>query len=247
VPALDHFTLNLMRALADQLEEALPNLTPDPLDEAHIVEVEPKPGVYQLYHKGSLVYIGKADKNLRKRLSDHHRKISGRLNISLADMSFTGLYIAEDWVPVAPEKLLIGRHKGSGALPWDKGGFGNNDPGVNRDETVFEAAHFDVQYPANLEFPVSGLTAGVYIVRDLIRAIKGGLPYVFRFENKAAKHPDYLSHRAAIPDDEPSADAALRAVIEALPPGWQITVLPGYVIMYKKRIDAPSARWIYHS
>jgi hypothetical protein len=50
-------------------------------------------GIYALYFKEALVYIGKASKGttkskrtLRARLSEHVGKISGRQKISLADM-----------------------------------------------------------------------------------------------------------------------------------------------------------------
>jgi excinuclease UvrABC nuclease subunit len=40
-----------------------------------------------LYHRRALVYVGKAG-NLKKRLAEHRHKISGRLNIDVADMGF---------------------------------------------------------------------------------------------------------------------------------------------------------------
>jgi hypothetical protein len=203
--------------------------------------------VYQLYHRGHLVYLGKDDKDLRDRLSDHRRKIGGRLNIALRDMSFTGLYLAADWIAVAPEALLIRRLKAVGGVPRDKGGFGNNDPGKERDTTAFEATHLDVLYPANLDFSLVNLRAGRYLVSELIKALKRELPDVFRYENRYTRHPDYLTHHATIPHDGPAADEALQAVADALLAGWQITALPGYVIMYKKLATLPSARKSYRS
>ena len=50
-------------------------------------------GIYALYHKGKLVYIGKASKGttkskrtLRSQLSEHVGKIASRQNITLAEM-----------------------------------------------------------------------------------------------------------------------------------------------------------------
>ena len=42
----------------------------------------------------------------------------------------------------------------------------------------------------------------------------------------------------------PSADYLFAAIAEALP-GWQVTALPGYVIMYPENRTYPSARRVY--
>jgi hypothetical protein len=226
VPCTSHFTFDMTGALADQLEAVLPTLTPEALTVSDIDRVDASPGVYQLYQAESLVYIGKADDNLKGRLHDHHRKISGRLNIALSDMSFTGLYLEGTWIPVGPEQMLINRWKRRvGEEPlWNTNGFGMNDPGRERDTTNFKESHFDVLYPA--------------------KQLKNDLPYVFRYENQWAKHPDYLVSQVDISRDSPTAMEALQALISALPHGWQLTVLPGYVILYKEVRRFPSARYV---
>lgn len=246
--ATRHFTFDLTGALAEQLDSALPDLTPDPLTTVQLQRVDTSPGIYQLYLRGDLVYVGKADINLRGRLGDHHRKISGRLNIDIADMSFTGLYLEGTWIPVGPEQMLIKRREQQGARPlWNFNGFGNNDPGKERDTTVFDHNHFDSIYPANLQHVVEGLLRGNYPTNELLPAVKKGLPYVFRYENQWAKHPDYLTSRVDIRRDAPTAVQVFESLVSALPPGWQITALPGYVIMYKEVRPYKSARQIFTS
>ena len=111
--ATRHFTFDLTGALARQLEAAIPGLTQAPLTLDALEEVQASPGIYQLYLRGELIYIGKADKSLRARLTEHHKKISGRLRISIEDMSFTGLYLEGTWIPVGPEQMLINARKTS--------------------------------------------------------------------------------------------------------------------------------------
>ena len=245
--ATEHFTFNMMGALAEQLDAALPYLTPDPLDLAHLEAVKQEPGVYQLRLGGELVYIGKADRDLRSRLGDHRRKISGRLNIALSDMTFTGLYLDGTWIPVGPEEMLIKLHQGRGLLPWNNNGFGNNDPGRERDTSRVGPEHFDSLYPADLQFPLP-VSRGTYELPEFLLLVKRLLPYVFRFENQWARHPDYAG-RVIDLDGHGfiSAEVAFSAISRALPPGWQLTALPGYAILYKESRNYPSAREVWTS
>lgn len=243
--ATRHFTFDLTGALADQLYSAIPTLNPAPFTTSALDHVDTIPGIYQLYLYGSMVYIGKADRDLRGRLYDHHRKISGRLNIRTSDMDFTGLYLEGTWIPVGPETMLINRYKAEGhPTPWNFNGFGINDPGKERDTTNFKATHFDVEYPADLDFTLSDLAPGVYPVSEILPVIKGMLPYVFRYEDKNARHPDYLTSQVAITADM-TAGEVFEALVHSLPPEWQVTALPGYVIMYKNIRQYPSARHIF--
>jgi hypothetical protein len=235
----------LTGALAEQLDATLPTLTPEPLSIIKLQNVDATPGIYQLYLAGELVYVGKADKNLRGRLTDHHRKIVGRLNINIADLTFTGLYLEGTWIPVGPEQMLIKKREDQGVKPaWNFNGFGINDPGKERDTTNFGPDHFDVLYPANLNFAISTVTAGTYPASDLLPAVKRELPYLFRYENQWARHPDYLSSQVTV-RSSPMAWEVFDALVAALPSGWQITALPGYVIMYKNLRSYPSARRIF--
>jgi hypothetical protein len=245
--ATRHFTFDLTGALARQLEAALPGLMQAPLTLDALEEVQAAPGIYQLYLRGELIYIGKADKSLRGRLAEHHKKISGRLRISIEDMSFTGLYLEGTWIPVGPEQMLINMRKQmTGAEPlWNTNGFGMNDPGKERDTTNFKDDHFDVLYPVDLGYVIESLEQRLYTVRQLLPALKGALPYLFRYENQWARHVDYLATQVTISQSPVTAAQVFDALIDALPAGWQITALPGYVIMYKNPRSYPSAQLIF--
>ncbi|MFJ2894147.1 GIY-YIG nuclease family protein [Streptomyces sp. NPDC087218] len=243
------FKLSITKALGDQLAAALDDLTPAPLTSENIQALRPLPGVYQLYKDDDLVYVGKADKSLPQRIEKHFRKISGRRNISLVEMSFTCLYVDEDFGAVAPERLLINKHRGQGEVPWNYNGFGNNDPGKRRDTTEVDAGHFDRQYPIDLEYSFSNPIASDLFesaeatLAELLAATKAALPYVFRYE--AAKAFEDI--RIQLPTSRLTADEALRMISEHSPSPWQVTALPGYVIMYGKTEDYPSGMRYYRA
>ncbi|MGC4761394.1 GIY-YIG nuclease family protein [Micromonospora sp. DT46] len=238
------FRLSITRALGDQLAESLSMLTPAPLDPANIMAIAPRPGVYQLYEDGRFVYVGKADNSLPGRLAEHLAKISGRLHVG--HMTFACLYVEEDLHAVAPEKLLIARYKGQGQAPWNNNGFGNNDPGKERDTTDLSKKpyHFDILHPANLDWVCETIMPGRYTAAHLLKSLKNALPYVFRYQ-QASFHKEVAVN---VTSQRPTADQlfqCLARAISVVEPAWQITALPGYVIMYPKNGPYPSARRTY--
>jgi hypothetical protein len=95
-------------------------------------------GVYVLYFKDVLVYIGKASKGttkskrpLRSRLNEHVTKISGRRNISVSDMKVRYLTFESEWWVFAAEFALITHYNPE----WNTTGFGSKTPGVGRPGT----------------------------------------------------------------------------------------------------------------
>ncbi|MFC5107544.1 hypothetical protein [Kibdelosporangium philippinense] len=71
------FSLNMTKALADQLTEAFASMPTQALSAESFATIEPRPGVYQLFHHGQLTYVGK-DRSLPTGLVRAARKISGR-------------------------------------------------------------------------------------------------------------------------------------------------------------------------
>jgi hypothetical protein len=238
----DDFRLSITKALGDQLAQTLKHLDRAPLSEQYLARLDERPGVYQLYLHGEFVYVGKADRSLPSRLANHLRKLSGRRNIDLRDVEFSCLYVDEDFSALAPEQLLISRHKEAGSIPWNNNGFGNKDPGRQRDSTVLKKKHFDVLFPIDLERPVEGLKPGLIAMSSFLKTLKSGLPYNFRY----AEPPQSKSTFLTVSHAGLSADDAFQLVSEALPETWQIAALMGYVIMYPDAGEEYKSAWRYY-
>ncbi len=96
-------------------------------------------GVYALYFRGEMVYVGKASKattkserTLRDRFSEHIGKISARQNIALSDVHCRYLTFSSEWWVFAAEYSLIVHY----APAWNSSGFGSKTPGAGRPGTA---------------------------------------------------------------------------------------------------------------
>jgi hypothetical protein len=106
-------------------------------------------GVYALYFKGTLVYVGKVSKDmtkskrtLRGRLSEHVGKIDGRENITLADMQCRYLTFASEWWVFAAEFALISNY----SPEWNGSGYGSKTPGIGRPGTA-RVSSWNAKFP----------------------------------------------------------------------------------------------------
>lgn len=241
------FKLSITKALGDQLSEHLASLAKAPLTAENLAKLPPLKGVYQLYRHGKLVYIGKADRSLPQRLSKHLRKLSGREHTDIEQITFTALSVDEDFNAVTPEELLIKKHQGDGEAPWNYNGFGINDPGKERDTTFFGPDHFDQQYPARLDWVIDGLPVGKVDLKSLLQIAKANLPYTFRYAHyrDKTKIDFYTEFEVILEAPEMGADKFFELASAQLPSPWQITVLPGYVVMYPEKLRSKSARRYY--
>jgi hypothetical protein len=235
--ATAEFKLSITRALADQLAEALERLEPTSLTLDNLDTLQARPGVYELYLEDQRVYVGKADKNLPIRLRKHLRKLSGRAGIDPSDVGFLCLYVDEDLEAAAPEKLLIKKYRVHDSIPWNTNGFGNNDPGRNRDKSLVKRNHFDTFYPIDLEKKVA-VTPGSYKLKSLLDVLKVELPYNFRFASKAKI---FSQLTVEVQKETKTARDFLILAVQALPESWQATALPGYAILYEDTSDYDSA------
>lgn len=250
------FSLNITEAMRGQLVNSLAELTPIQLSHENLLTVDNHPGVYRLFYDGKPVYVGKADKSLPQRLNKHLNKLGGRVDQLggplLDHISFYCLSIHEDLHALAPEKMLIREFKAAREAAWNFNGFGNNDPGRERDTSLVKENHFDRTYPINLEYE---LTLGSSVKQDslygLLKALKDGAPFNIRFPDP--RKTNYATMERSIAELEShlyeslTVRAWLELVARFLPEGWLITALPGYVILYPEteptRYPSRSGSW----
>jgi Eco29kI restriction endonuclease len=110
-----HFEFDLDRGIRAQAVKKLEASPLLPLDKG----VGPTAsGIYALYYKEKLVYLGKASRGttksqrtLRGRLNEHADKIARRRNITTADMRCRYLTFSSDWWLFASELALISHYK----------------------------------------------------------------------------------------------------------------------------------------
>lgn len=141
-----HFDFDLDRGIREQVVQ---KLEASPLLELCRTAGPKESGIYALYFRDSLVYLGKASKGktksvrtLRARLSEHCGKIEARLNISLADMKCRYLTFESEWWVFAAEFALISHYKPE----WNYSGFGSKMPGAGRPGT-YRVSSWDERYP----------------------------------------------------------------------------------------------------
>lgn len=238
------FEFNLPDALLKSLVAEFANMTSASLTHEHTMQVPDEQGVYQLLVGGQVAYVGKtdADSGLRGRLSKHAWTIQHRQNLKPADVQFKAARVFV-FTAMDLEKLLI-RHyaKTSGDVWWNFSGFGSNDPGRNRDQTELKAAGFDAQYPIDLDHAVDIQTDGGISASRVLDVLRAELPYTLRVEGEPGRtrRPHAELVNSIVPEfaiKPETTREVFSAVLNALPPGWQATALPGRIILYRENRD----------
>jgi len=242
-PSIDEiFVLDFERAYTEQLLERLPSRPELPLSSHRAVD---SPGVYILLQNGREVYVGKADRDLAGRLTRHADNISARHNISLDEMSCRYIYFLEHGLVKLAEPLLIDHFKRSGLAEWNSRGFGSNDPGRRRDKG--RPSWFDEQYPIRHDYVVE-LPAKTYSSLELLRELRGTLPFTLRFEEEDPQARAELEQGDPFQFNEPRRATVtdwLSLACGRLPAGWQLTALPGRIILYKEHDDGYPGRILF--
>ena len=237
MPCFGDFDVDLGSALREQLLAAFEKLELGPLGDDALSGRTDGQGVYFLFHESELVYVGKAD-SLRKRLTEHRAKIEGRRGIQISSMSFKCLFLSNNWSALAPETSLLSHYKKAKKSPkWNGKGFGPHDPGRNRETTNKPPQGFDALYPIQDDWRCDLVDAREWNCLDLLLEIKANLPYLLCFQTKTKSlekgHPEYNDISVRVPRASMPARELLRLIVGRLP-GWQATVFPGHMILYRE-------------
>ena len=139
------FEFDLDRGIRDQIVERLEQSPLLPLLRG---AAPAESGIYALYFKGALVYVGKASsgttksqRTLRTRLNEHVGKIKKRQNITLTDMACRYLTFESDWWAFAAEFALMDHYRPE----WNASGFGSKVPGRGR--PGLKVSQWDTLFP----------------------------------------------------------------------------------------------------
>jgi hypothetical protein len=248
------YEIDIEKVLRTDLPGVLDGISLAPLTEESVRAIpERAKGAYVLFENGHPVYAGKTDTRhgFRDRLTKHACTIQHRQNLDPAAICFKAIRILV-FSNFDVEAILIDalRKADETALRWNDSGFGSNDPGHRRETQ--EPAMFDVERPIDIDLPL-GLTEGLYGGLEILLALKAKTPYLLRYqtdqlpgkrnpENYRKGHEDQrlASPIKVNPDD--TMRTALNKILNALPDGWQATIFPDRVILYKEPTQYPYAR-----
>lgn len=237
--AYREFEFDLPAALLSRLVAIIDEIDSAPLNPIGLDGVPDTQGVYQLFHAGRLVYIGKTDSEagLRRRLERHALKVQHRMGLDPGLVTYKAVRIYV-FTAIDLETQLIAHYGKIGGSGWNNSGFGANDPGRKRDHTKIKAANFDALFPIDLDRPLESSFADCATAAQALARLKLELPYNLRFENDGSSprrpHPDL----ARTPVDLNAVAATTRNIVvevtRALPAGWQATALRSHLLLYKE-------------
>ena len=168
---VERFVFDIFKPLTNQLAEHFNRAPTVKLSERNLAEVPQVPGVYGLWLKGVLAYVGKTDSSLGERLGQHFRKLRLRQNLNIDDVKFCALEMSPDLAPVVSETILINRLGGTAI--WQKSGIGSNPTGKER--FTQKPSNFNKRHPIRHDWPCKSVSAGQHTVLDLLKAIKAEL------------------------------------------------------------------------
>jgi hypothetical protein len=240
LPGFRSFEFDLPTALLEQLVTMLDGMEHGPLRLDVTQAIPNAQGVYQLFHKGRLVYIGKTDAGagLRQRLSRHAWTIRSRHGLEVEDMDFKAIQVLV-FSAMDLETALIAHYKRRKLYPaWNGSGFGSNDPGRRRDRTALKADGFDALYPINIDLPLTDMSTGEAAALEVLARLMPSVPYTLRYEKSEEALAELLETKVTLRNaDVQTVRSAIAAICRALPSGWQATRLPGRIIMYRESVN----------
>jgi len=243
----DEYEIDIEEILRQGLPAFFDTVAPAALTAANVDAIPARAkGAYMLLLDGHPVYAGKTDTRhgFRDRLRRHFFTVQHRIGLEPTRISFKAVRILV-FSSFDVEALLIQetRRSDPAALEWNDSGFGSNDPGRNRE--FQEPADFDKEFPVDIDRPLDFIDPGAAMtVHEALLHLKKGLPYLLRYETDLADngrpsrhtvgHAEARAVSMTVPAAPVTARRVLQAALDALPPGWQATVFPDRLILYRE-------------
>lgn len=242
IKGFQEFEFDLPDALLVKLIEAFDEMEGEALLPEHVAQLPEAQGVYQLLYEGEIVYVGKTDAEagLRQRLGRHAWTVRHRCNLDVASVRFKALRVFV-FTAIDLETQLIRHYGGEAKVSWNNSGFGSNDPGRERDTTKLKIGGFDDKFPIDLDREIVPLAEDAQLtVAGALQVLRREVPYIVRAESKSRRpHPD-LSMTVNIKAGATTARKFIAELVEGLPSGWQATLLPGRIILYRENREYPA-------
>lgn len=246
-PGYGEYEIDIEEILRQGLPAFLATVAPAPLTAPNVEAIPARAkGAYMLLLDGHPVYAGKTDTRhgFRDRLGRHYFTVQHRVGLDPARISFKAVRILV-FSSFDVEALLIQETRKSDrtALRWNDSGFGSNDPGRNRE--IQEPADFDKEFPVDIDRSLDVLSPeATMTVHDVLVRLKERLPYLLRYETDLAAngrpsrhtvgHAEARAATMTVPAAPATVRMMLQAVLDALPAGWQVTVFPDRLILYRE-------------
>ncbi len=258
IPGYNEFEMDVESVLREQLPAFFEGIDLAPLTHENVEKIpQGAKGAYVLFHHRVPVYAGKTDAKhgFRNRLGRHWYTLQHRHGLHIDDIGFKAVRVMVfsnfDVEAILIEEL---RRQNEEYLAWNDSGFGSNDPGRNREGQ--EPAEFDELFPIDIDKPLDVIPPGTQGLLPLLANVKDASPYLLRYETdvkgrqKNGKityvrykigHADQRAATVTIPPPPISMRDFLAIVVAALP-GWQATVFPDRIILYRESADYQFAK-----
>jgi hypothetical protein len=238
--AYSEFEFDIPAGIRRELPLHFGKLKSTQLTEQAVAQIPEKAqGAYLLFYDGALVYVGKTDakRGFKSRLGRHLNNVQHRKDLDPGKVAFKAVRIFV-FSNFDLEAMLIEEYtEHYGAKPfWNFSGFGSNDPGHNREGQ--DPAEFDLLHPVDIHRELT-LSPGDRPLLEVLLELKNVVPYRFRYQRDKGKgyrvgHVDMRGLSIDVPQPPVTARQILKLVLDVLPDGWQATVLPNRVILYKE-------------
>jgi hypothetical protein len=185
------FRFEVGPAILTQLLEKLRQLEPRSLTESLDAKY---PGFYQLFLDGKPVYIGKTARAVGDRLTEHLKKISGRIALERITCKFA--YVEDPSLVDVAEGTLINFFSVNEGGEWNRSGFGSKVTGYRRGRQ--SGSEWEAQFPPDLLWPIKAGAPQLITLAALIKQIARNSPITVSIPRDhqaafAAAHPNRIN------------------------------------------------------